>query len=72
MSIIGRFFPKFQRASIDEAYVDVTDAVMDEMRTLGLWNDEEVDRHWSNDVKVDWQGAGVLVGEQVDSSSSFK
>jgi hypothetical protein len=72
MSIIGRFFPHFQRASIDEAYVDVTDAVMEEMVSLGLWDEKEDRDLWTPDMKVKWDGVGVLVGEQVLESSSFR
>ncbi|KAI8906096.1 hypothetical protein DFJ77DRAFT_412911, partial [Powellomyces hirtus] len=71
MSIFERTCPKYQRASIDEAFLDVTDEVNARIarRTRTLVesaNGEDEEPH------VSWDGAGVLAGEQVDQSTGWR
>ncbi|KAJ3216039.1 DNA-directed DNA polymerase eta rad30 [Dinochytrium kinnereticum] len=62
MEIMKRFAPKMQRASIDEAYMDVTDEVARRILELNLKKDEE--------PSINWDGAGSVYGELKDNMSS--
>ncbi|KAJ3329571.1 DNA-directed DNA polymerase eta rad30 [Blyttiomyces sp. JEL0837] len=63
MDIMARFFPKYQRASIDEAYLDATDEV--HKRLLARFNVSSEAELEGCIPNVDWEGCGKLVGEDV-------
>ncbi|KAI9336772.1 hypothetical protein BDR26DRAFT_804258 [Obelidium mucronatum] len=62
MELLSRFSPKFQRASVDEAYLDMTDIVnakINEMHSEGRISMDET----SNMPIVDWTSCpGTIVG----------
>ncbi|KAI9102840.1 hypothetical protein DFS34DRAFT_412582 [Phlyctochytrium arcticum] len=66
MAIFARHAPLFQRASIDEAYLDVTEVVLDYLKTSPM----ELDP--SGEPIVHWDGAGVLVGEEIQTSTGWR
>ncbi|KAI8616849.1 hypothetical protein BC830DRAFT_1255160 [Chytriomyces sp. MP71] len=61
MDLLARFAPKFQRASIDEAYLDLTEIVNAQIADMVDKGTIEVDPESSLPV-VDWEGAGILLG----------
>ncbi|TPX69749.1 DNA-directed DNA polymerase [Spizellomyces sp. 'palustris'] len=67
MAIFKRFCPKFQRASIDEAYLDVTDMVNTRIASLA-----HVPQDDKGEPIVQWDGAGILVGEELLESSGWR
>ncbi|KAI8826944.1 uncharacterized protein EV422DRAFT_502663 [Fimicolochytrium jonesii] len=75
MSIFERFCPTYQRASIDEAYLDITDLVNIRIKAqMHNWSDAEGvngDVEEGDGPVVSWLGAGVLVGEQVAESRGW-
>ncbi|KAJ3016800.1 DNA-directed DNA polymerase eta rad30 [Thoreauomyces humboldtii] len=69
MAIFERFCPKYQRASIDEAFLDMTELINSRILSLYAASEDEED---PEDPVVDWEGAGVLVGEQVRTSTGWR
>ncbi|KNC96743.1 uncharacterized protein SPPG_07951 [Spizellomyces punctatus DAOM BR117] len=67
MAIFKRFCPKFQRASIDEAYLDVTDMVNTRIASLA-----HIPQDNQGEPIVQWDGAGILVGEELSESRGWR
>jgi DNA polymerase eta len=69
MSIFKRYFPNFQRASVDEAYIDATEEVNRRImeRYMGLRAEGDVEE----EPEVNWTDAGHLVGDLVGTSKGW-
>ncbi|KAJ3182699.1 DNA-directed DNA polymerase eta rad30 [Geranomyces variabilis] len=71
MAIFERSCPKYQRASIDEAYLDLTDEVNMRIKTR-LASSSSTDMDDDAEPDVNWDGAGILVGDQVSHSTGWR
>ncbi|KAJ3037334.1 DNA-directed DNA polymerase eta rad30 [Rhizophlyctis rosea] len=67
MKIFQRYCQKFQRASIDEAYLDVTEEVNNRIARLNLVETADSGAD-ADEPLVNWEGAGYIVGEEVTES----
>lgn len=79
MNVFMRFVKKerFQRASIDEAYLDVTDVVNDEIRkevaeSKIVADANGGDENGGDGPRVEWDGLGILVGDQITESFGWR
>ncbi|KAJ3040191.1 DNA-directed DNA polymerase eta rad30 [Rhizophlyctis rosea] len=70
MKIFQSYCQKFQRASIDEAYLDVTEEVNRRISRMNL-TDEAESGDESDEPLVTWSGAGHMVGEEVTESRGW-
>ncbi|KAJ3264866.1 DNA-directed DNA polymerase eta rad30 [Chytriomyces hyalinus] len=61
MTLLSRFSNSFQRASIDEAYLDLTDEVNARIERMKADGSIETDPDSGLPI-VDWTGAGIVVG----------
>ncbi|KAJ3163144.1 DNA-directed DNA polymerase eta rad30 [Geranomyces michiganensis] len=68
MGIFERTCPKYQRASIDEAYLDLTDEVNARIKARLAAATEDDDA----EPDVNWEGAGILVGDQITHSTGWR
>ncbi|KAI8592388.1 hypothetical protein BDZ88DRAFT_449317 [Geranomyces variabilis] len=70
MGIFERSCPKYQRASIDEAYLDLTDEVNSRIKTRLASSTTDMEEDAEPDVN--WDGAGILVGDQISHSTGWR
>ncbi|KAJ3318972.1 DNA-directed DNA polymerase eta rad30 [Boothiomyces sp. JEL0866] len=62
MKIIESHFPEFQKASVDEAYIDVTEKVALMMQKY----DPDIE------PTVEWNGRGNMIGEEVNQTTGWE
>ncbi|KAJ3299161.1 DNA-directed DNA polymerase eta rad30 [Borealophlyctis nickersoniae] len=72
MQIFQRFCPKFQRASIDEAFLDMTQMVNQRL-AMYCTDDKEDPLSEEEGPLVRWgEESGILVGDQVEESRGWR